>query len=42
MSAGLSLGEAVAKEVLAQVELTGNEMSTGFSFRRFDGRRETV
>jgi len=42
MSAGLALGEAVATEVLAQLELTGNETFTGFSFRRFDGRRETV
>ena len=41
MTAGLDLGEAVAREVLAQLELTGNEMFTGFSFRRFDGGRET-
>jgi hypothetical protein len=42
MTAGLALGEEVAVEVLAQAKLTGNEIFTGFSFRRFDGRRMTV
>jgi hypothetical protein len=42
MTAGLALGEAVAMELLAQLKLTGNEVFTGFSFRRFDGRRVTV
>jgi hypothetical protein len=39
---GLALGEQVAAEVLAELKLTGNEIFTGFSFRRFDGQRVTV
>lgn len=38
-SQGLKLGEAVAVAVLEEVQLTGNELFTGFSLRRFDGRR---
>jgi len=40
--AGLALGEELALAVLAEARGTGNEMFTGFSVRRFDGRRVDV
>jgi hypothetical protein len=39
---GIKLGEEAAIQVLRELKLTGNEMFTGFSLKRFDGRRETV
>lgn len=42
LTGGLALGEQAAVEVLGELKLTGNEVFTGFSFRRFDGRRVTV
>jgi hypothetical protein len=39
---GLRLGEAVAIEVLEEMRLTGNELFSGFSLRRFDGTRVSV
>jgi hypothetical protein len=41
-TAGLALGEELALAVLAEARGTGNEMFTGFSVRRFDGRRVEV
>ncbi|HEY7724320.1 MAG TPA: hypothetical protein VH880_03245, partial [Anaeromyxobacteraceae bacterium] len=38
-AAGLALGEAVALAFLDEQALTGNELFTGFSLQRFDGRR---
>lgn len=40
--AGLHLGEEVAIRALEEVSLTGNELFSGWSLRRFDGRRVTV
>ncbi|HEV7734527.1 MAG TPA: vanadium-dependent haloperoxidase [Candidatus Binatia bacterium] len=37
-AAGLALGEDVALAVLDEMRLTGNELYTGCSLRRFDGR----
>jgi hypothetical protein len=42
MAAGLSLGEEVALAVLAEMKLTGNEIFSGWSLQRFDGKRVTV
>lgn len=42
LDAGLVLGEEVAIEVLRQFALTGNELFSGFSLRRFDGTRLTL
>lgn len=39
---GLRLGEAVAFELLRERRLLPNETFTGFSLRRFDGKRVTV
>lgn len=39
---GLRLGEAVAVELLRERRLLPNETFTGFSLRRFDGKRVTV
>ncbi len=39
---GLRLGEEVAIRVLEEMSFTGNELFSGFSLRRFDGRRLTV
>ena len=36
---GLKLGQSVAIAVLEELQLTGNELFTGFSVRRFDGSR---
>lgn len=41
-SEGLRLGEAVAMAILEELRLTGNELFTGFSLRRFDGTRVSV
>lgn len=38
-SQGMKLGETVAIAVLEELQLTGNELFTGFSLRRFDGGR---
>lgn len=40
--AGLLLGEEVAIRVLEEMSLTGNELFSGWSLKRFDGRRITV
>jgi hypothetical protein len=40
--AGLNLGEEVAIRTLEELRLTGNELFTGWSLKRFDGRRVTV
>lgn len=40
--AGLLLGEEVAIRALEEVSLTGNELFSGWSLKRFDGRRITV
>lgn len=40
--AGLALGEEVAIAVLEEMTLTGSEGFTGWSLRRFDGRRLTI
>ncbi|HRC85225.1 MAG TPA: vanadium-dependent haloperoxidase, partial [Thermoanaerobaculia bacterium] len=37
LQAGLALGEDVALQVLAELKLTGNELFSGWSLRRFDG-----
>jgi len=42
VAAGLEMGEAAALAVLREVRLTGNELFSGFSLRRFDGRRVTA
>jgi hypothetical protein len=39
---GLRLGEEVAIRILEEMSLTGNELFSGFSLRRFDGRRVQV
>lgn len=39
---GLKLGEAVAIAVLNELRLTGNELFTGYSLKRFDGTRVSV
>lgn len=39
---GMKLGEAIAIAVLEEMRLTGNEIFTGFSLRRFDGTRVSV
>lgn len=39
---GLRLGEEVAIRILEELGLTGNELFSGFSLRRFDGRRVSV
>ena len=39
---GLKLGEEVGIRLLEELGLTGNELFSGFSFQRFDGRRVTV
>jgi hypothetical protein len=39
---GLRLGEEVAIRILEEISLTGNELFSGFSLRRFDGRRVQV
>lgn len=41
-SAGLELGESVTIAVLDEMRLTGNELFTGYSLRRFDGSRTSV
>ncbi|MGH7489368.1 MAG: hypothetical protein ACREMY_27770, partial [bacterium] len=40
--AGLLLGEKVAIRALEEMSLTGNELFSGWSLRRFDGRPMTV
>lgn len=40
--AGLLLGEEVAIRALEEMSLTGNELFSGWSLKRFDGRRVTV
>ncbi|HEV7786994.1 MAG TPA: vanadium-dependent haloperoxidase [Thermoanaerobaculia bacterium] len=40
--AGLHLGEEVAIRALEEMSLTGNELFSGWSLKRFDGRRITV
>ena len=42
MTGGFTLGEELAINVLHELKLTGHELFSGFSLRRFDGRRETV
>jgi hypothetical protein len=42
LAAGLRLGEELAIAVLAEMKLTGNELFSGFSLRRLDGRRVRV
>lgn len=39
---GLKLGEEVAIGLLEELSLTGNELFSGFSLQRFDGRRVSV
>jgi hypothetical protein len=39
---GLKLGEEVAIRLLEEMRFTGNELFSGFSLRRFDGRRVNV
>ncbi|HEV8581195.1 MAG TPA: hypothetical protein VGX68_19185 [Thermoanaerobaculia bacterium] len=39
---GLKLGEEVAIRILEELSFTGNELFSGFSLRRFDGRRISV
>jgi len=39
---GLRLGEEIAIRILEEMSLTGNELFSGFSLRRFDGRRVSV
>jgi hypothetical protein len=39
---GLRLGEEVAIRILEELTFTGNELFSGFSLRRFDGRRISV
>lgn len=39
---GLKLGEEVAIRLLEELRFTGNELFSGFSLRRFDGRRASV
>jgi hypothetical protein len=39
---GLKLGEEVAIRLLEELRFTGNELFSGFSLRRFDGRRVGV
>lgn len=41
VAAGLQLGEDLALAVLREMKLTGNELFSGFSVRRLDGRRVT-
>ncbi len=40
--AGLLWGEEVAIRALEEVSVTGNELFSGWSLKRFDGRRVTV
>jgi hypothetical protein len=42
VAAGLALGEDLAVAVLREMKLTGNELFSGFSLHRMDGRRVTV
>ena len=35
-------GEEVAIRILEELSFTGNELFSGFSLRRFDGRRISV
>jgi hypothetical protein len=42
VSAGMQLGERCAIEVLREMRLTGNEVFSGFSLRRFAGERLTI
>jgi membrane-associated phospholipid phosphatase len=42
LAAGMELGERVTIAVLREMKLTGNEIFSGFSLRRFDGSRVTV
>jgi hypothetical protein len=42
LAEGLKLGETAAIAVLRELKVTGNEIFSGFSLRRFDGRRITV
>jgi hypothetical protein len=39
---GMKLGEEVAIRLLEELSFTGNELFSGFSLRRFDGRRVSV
>jgi hypothetical protein len=39
---GLRLGEELAIRILEELSFTGNELFSGFSLRRFDGRRVSV
>lgn len=39
---GMKLGEEVAIRILEELSFTGNELFSGFSLRRFDGRRVSV
>lgn len=39
---GMKLGEEVAIQLLEELSLTGNELFSGWSLRRFDGRRVSV
>lgn len=41
-AAGLRLGEEVAIRALEEMSLTGSELFSGWSLKRFDGRRITV
>lgn len=41
-SEGLTVGESVAIALFDELRLTGNELFTGFSLRRFDGTRIAV
>ncbi len=42
VEAGLELGERGAMAVLRELRLTGNELFSGWSFRRLDGQRTTL
>jgi hypothetical protein len=42
VGAGVELGERAAIEVLREVRLTGNEVFSGFSLRRFGGERVRI
>ncbi len=42
IEAGLELGERGAMAVLRELRLTGNEVFSGWSFRRLDGQRVTL
>jgi hypothetical protein len=41
-AAGIEFGERLAVAVLREMKLTGNELFSGFSLRRFDGTRLTI